>query len=92
MTNHVAEYCAQNYYPDIDMNKAIESFRNTLKIYEDKVKEINDFSKKAKEKYGEDLIRIHWNSLQAAYKCKQLKPVCCFSNGDEGFIIQDIKE
>ena len=44
---------------------------------------------KLREKYGESLIRVNWQFARAASRFPNLKHVCTWPNGDEGFVLND---
>lgn len=43
----------------------------------------------ARRKYGPSLIRINWQYADVAFTRTELKRVCTWSNGDEGFVFLD---
>lgn len=79
------------------MYEVLENVKNVESLLECAVKQIHEAEKtindeiqaanEAREKYGDNLIRIHWAYAGSAFNNPNVKHVCTWSNGDEGFII-----
>jgi hypothetical protein len=50
---------------------------------------VYNYANECKKEFGEKFIRVDWQFADVARRMPQLKLVCMFNNGDEGFIYED---
>lgn len=61
---------------------------NELQALVDRVKQVPVEPIAARKKYGASLIRVNWQYAGVAFKRPELKHVCTWSDGDEGFVFR----
>ena len=61
---------------------------NELQTLVARVKQVPVEPTAARKKYGATLIRVNWQYASVAFKRPELKHVCTWSDGDEGFVFR----
>lgn len=61
-----------------------------MQAFADRVKSVPTEPKAARKKYGASLIRVNWQYASVAFKRPELKHVCTWSDGDEGFVFRNL--
>ena len=68
------------------------------KLLEDRAADIRERAKTfmdvdaARTKYGATLIRVNWQYADIAFNRPEMRHVCTWSNGDEGFVFEPVYE